>query len=186
MKTFTFSELYQPISEQLAQQAAAIKLLVCDVDGVFSDGRIYLANSGEELKAFNTKDGFGVKALQKSGVVVAVITGRNSQIVADRMTALGVRYLFQGREDKQHVLNELCEQLSVTKQQVAFIGDDLPDLAAMAGIGLAVSPADGHPLVRYHADYVTQCLGGFGAVRELADLILLSQGQPLVLQGKSE
>ncbi|MEC8225880.1 MAG: 3-deoxy-D-manno-octulosonate 8-phosphate phosphatase, partial [Pseudomonadota bacterium] len=107
----TFAELYQPLSPDVSQRAQKIKLLICDIDGVFSDGRIYLGNNGEELKAFNTKDGFGIKALINSGFEVAVITGRHSQIVQQRMTSLTVQHIYQGQEDKLIAYQELKDKL---------------------------------------------------------------------------
>lgn len=181
----TFSDLYQPINNELEARAAAIKLLICDIDGVFSDGRIYLGNHGEELKAFNTKDGFGIKALINSGVEVAVITGRHSQIVQQRMTSLTVKHIYQGQENKIVAYQELKRTLNLTDQQIAYIGDDCPDLPVMKQVGFAIAVNDAHPLVIKHAHYRTMLPGGFGAVRELTDLIMLSQGQSLGYEGTS-
>lgn len=168
--------LYGDIDENILAKANKIKLLVCDVDGVFSDGRIYLGNDGEELKAFHTKDGFGIKALGASGVDVAIITGRNSAIVANRMKALNVAHIIQGQEDKLPALTQLVEQLGVQLEQVAYIGDDVPDLACIEAVGLGICVVDGHPLVLQKADYTTFTQGGFGAVRETCDIIMQSQG----------
>lgn len=167
--------LYGEVAETVLAKAKQIKLLVCDVDGVFSDGRIYLGNDGEELKAFHTKDGFGIKALVASGVTVAIITGRNSNIVANRMKALNVAHIIQGQEDKLPALQTLVEQLQLCAEQVAYIGDDVPDLACINWCQLGVAVRDAHPLVSQAANYVTYTAGGFGAVRELCDLIMLSQ-----------
>ncbi len=169
--------LYGSISSALMAKFAKIKLLVCDVDGVFSDGRIYLGNQGEELKAFHTRDGYGVKAIQKIGVQVAVITGRNSRIVNDRMTSLGVAHIIQGQEDKGPALRALIQSLDLQPEQVAAIGDDMPDVGMFGESGLTLSVADGHPFVCRQADYVTQCHGGFGAVREVCDVILQAHNQ---------
>ena len=168
--------LYGDIDENILAKANKIKLLVCDVDGVFSDGRIYLGNDGEELKAFHTKDGFGIKALGASGVDVAIITGRNSAIVANRMKALNVAHIIQGQEDKLPALTQLVEQLGLQLDQVAYIGDDVPDLACIEAVGLGICVVDGHPLVLQKADYTTFTRGGFGAVRETCDMIMQSQG----------
>ena len=168
--------LYGDIDENILVKANKIKLLVCDVDGVFSDGRIYLGNDGEELKAFHTKDGFGIKALGASSVDVAIITGRNSAIVANRMKALNVAHIIQGQEDKLPALTQLVEQLGVKLEQVAYIGDDVPDLACIEAVGLGICVVDGHPLVLQKADYTTFTRGGFGAVRETCDMIMQSQG----------
>ena len=117
---------------ELEQKAAAVKLLALDVDGVLTDGRIYYGNRGEELKAFNIKDGLGIKLLQRSGVQVAIITGRQSEIVARRARELGIDAVVQGREDKLVALRELCGQLQLGLEQCAYMGDDLPDLGAIA------------------------------------------------------
>ncbi len=180
-----FSELYQPIEEQAWQRAENIKLLICDIDGVFSDGRIYMGNQGEELKAFNTKDGFGIKALMNSGVQVAVITGRQSRIVENRMTSLGVQHIYQGKENKLEAYAELKTALNLTDDQVAYIGDDGPDLPVMEQVGFAVAVNDAHPLIKRIAHYTTLMPGGFGAVRELTDLLMLAQGHTLGTEGTS-
>lgn len=170
------STWYGDIHQALMDKFANIKLLVCDVDGVFSDGRIYLGNSGEELKAFHTRDGLGVKALITAGIQVAVITGRESAIVENRMRALGVQHIFQGQHNKQQALESIWQATGITSDATASVGDDLPDIPLLQASGLALSVFDGHPQVQQQADYVTQQRGGFGAVRELADIILLSQG----------
>ena len=167
--------LYGDVENNILTKAKQIKLLVCDVDGVFSDGRIYLGNDGEELKAFHTKDGFGIKALGASGVAVAIITGRNSTIVANRMKALNVAHIIQGQEDKLPALIDLIQQLDITINEVAYIGDDVPDLPCIKAVGLGISVSDGHPLVLRGADYTTFTPGGFGAVRETCDLIMQCQ-----------
>lgn len=167
--------LYGNVQNNILAKAQQIKLLVCDVDGVFSDGRIYLGNDGEELKAFHTKDGFGIKALGASGVDVAIITGRNSAIVANRMKALNVAHIIQGQEDKLPALVELVQLLNIDLAEVAYIGDDVPDLPCIEAVGLGISVSDGHPLVLRGADYATFTRGGFGAVRETCDLIMQSQ-----------
>ncbi|MEL7478099.1 MAG: 3-deoxy-manno-octulosonate-8-phosphatase KdsC [Pseudomonadota bacterium] len=180
-----FADLYQPINEDVVTRAKQIKLLICDIDGVFSDGRIYLGNSGEELKAFNTKDGFGIKALINSGVEVAVITGRHSQIVQQRMTSLTVKHIYQGQEDKVQAYEELKANLNLSDAEIAYIGDDGPDLPVMEQVGFAVAVNDAHPIIRKLSHYTTLLPGGFGAVRELTDLIMLCQGHTLGTSGTS-
>ncbi len=171
----TTATLYGKISPKLAEALQAIKLLVCDIDGVFSDGRIYLGNHGEELKAFHTKDGFGVKALIASGVNVAVITGRQSSIVQNRMQALNVTDIIQGQEDKLPALTTLAQQYQLQAQQIAYIGDDIPDLACINYAGVGVAVQDAHPIICQQADYITTINGGFGAVREICDIIMQVQ-----------
>lgn len=167
--------LYGDIDDSVLEKAKNIKLLVCDVDGVFSDGRIYLGNDGEELKAFHTKDGYGIKALIQSGVEVAIITGRRSNIVTNRMKALNVQYIVQGQEDKLPALKELLELLSLESEQIAYIGDDLPDAACIEHVHLGVAVADAHPKIKQIANFTTFTLGGYGAVRETCDLIMQAQ-----------
>jgi len=176
---------YGPISDAVWQKAQRIKLLICDVDGVFSDGRIYLSNGGEELKAFHTRDGYGVRSLLTSGVNLAVITGRQSKIVENRMTALGVTHIFQGIDNKFEPYQALLALYNVTPEEVAYIGDDIVDLPVMNAVGLSVCVADGHPYVRQHADFVTYLNGGHGALRELVDLLLLSQNKFTTAHGMS-
>jgi 3-deoxy-D-manno-octulosonate 8-phosphate phosphatase (KDO 8-P phosphatase) len=180
-----FSDLYQPINEDIINRAKQIKLLICDIDGVFSDGLIYLGNNGEELKAFNTKDGFGIKALINSGVEVAVITGRHSHIVQQRMTSLTVKHIYQGQENKLQAYQELKTKLGLSDSDIAYIGDDGPDLPVMEQVGFAVAVNDAHPIIRNLSHYTTMLPGGFGAVRELTDLIMLCQGQTLGTSGTS-
>lgn len=177
---------YGKISSENFHRAAKIKLLICDVDGVFSDGRIYLGNHGEELKSFHTKDGFGIKAILKMGINVAIVTGRQSVIVEKRMQALGVPFIFQGKEDKLSVYRSLLTKLSLTPDEVAYIGDDVVDLPVIEDCGLGVAVQDAHPLVLKGANLVTQIKGGYGAVREVCDLFLQCHNQLYITQGKSE
>ena len=184
-KDTTKESLYGPISADVWQKASQIKLVIFDVDGVFSDGRIYLSNSGEELKAFHTRDGFGVKSLLNAGFELAVITGRKSQLLEKRMTALGVNRIYQGIDNKLVPFNSLLSELKLTADQVAYIGDDMVDLPVMQHVGLSVCVADAHPYVKQQTDMVTYMKGGYGAVRELSDLILQSQGLFESAQGMS-
>ncbi|MBB1295322.1 MAG: 3-deoxy-D-manno-octulosonate 8-phosphate phosphatase (KDO 8-P phosphatase) [Pseudoalteromonas rhizosphaerae] len=180
-----FADLYQPLSDDASERAQKIKLLICDIDGVFSDGRIYLGNQGEELKAFNTKDGFGIKALINSGFEVAVITGRHSQIVQQRMTSLTVPHIYQGQENKLQAYQQLKDKLQLSDEQIAYIGDDGPDLPVMELVGFAVAVNDAHPLIKRVSHYTTMLPGGFGAVRELTDLLMLENGKSLTSEGTS-
>lgn len=179
------SGLYGPVATTVWRKLARVQLLICDVDGVLSDGSIYLGNQGEEYKSFNTKDGFGIKALQNAGIAVAVITGRNSTIVAERMKSLGVQHVYQGQSDKMHSYQTLLAELGLPPEQTAYIGDDVVDLPVMLDCGLGVAVADAHPLVRQKADYITRLAGGRGAVRELCDLMLEARGMLLQAQGMS-
>jgi len=168
----SISTLYGEISAELFIKLSKIKLLVCDVDGVFSDGSIYLGNNGEEFKAFNTKDGYGIKALADIGIDVAVVTGRRSQIVENRMKSLNVRYLIQGRVDKNAAIQEIIQQCDVSPNEVMSVGDDMPDIGMFEHSALGIAVADAHPFVITKADYVTTLGGGKGAVREICDLLL--------------
>lgn len=168
-------------SPNVVERARKIKLLVLDVDGVLSDGRLYFTNTGDEIKAFNSLDGHGIKMLQKSGVIVAIITGRTSHIVQKRANALGITYLIQGREDKLTALDELREEIAKTKgsiddDNIAHMGDDLPDLPLIRRVGLGITVANGHWVLKEHAHWQSQYGGGEGAVREACDLLILAQG----------
>lgn len=163
-------------SYSVQERAQRLRALVLDVDGVLTDGRLFFDNQGNELKAFDVRDGLGMKLIQRAGVRLIVITGRDSQIVSRRMQSLGVDLLMQGREDKGQALREACTALDLDPQDCAYMGDDWPDLSAMQQVGLSITVPNGHAEVRKRADLVTQAAGGRGAVRELCDLILLSKG----------
>ncbi len=177
--------LYGMLEEKSFNRLKELKLLVCDVDGVFSDGRIYLGNDGEELKAFHTRDGYGLKAVVKSGIQVAVITGRSSAIVRNRMEALGVQHIIQGEEDKASALQALCAKLELSPAQVAAIGDDVPDLGMYQYADTKIAVKDAHPQVCAAANWVLTKSGGFGAVRELCDIILQANGKLEQIHGAS-
>jgi 3-deoxy-D-manno-octulosonate 8-phosphate phosphatase (KDO 8-P phosphatase) len=157
------------------EKACQIKLLVLDVDGVLSDGRLHYGNDGEESKAFCTADGLGIKMLQAQGIKVAIITGRNSDIVARRARELGIAHLIQGRDDKLQALHELVQTLDLELSHVAYMGDDLPDLSAIQAAALGMTVADGDEFVASHADWRSQRPGGRGAVREACEFILQAQ-----------
>lgn len=160
----------------LQKAARKLRLLALDVDGILTDGRIYYGNSGEELKAFNIKDGLGIKLLQRGGVEVAIITGRQSEIVARRAGELGIAAVIQGLEDKLSALQSLCKEKQITLECCAFMGDDLPDLAAIRAAGMGLTASDSVASVREAADWVSQSPGGQGAVREACELILEARG----------
>ncbi|GKX56468.1 3-deoxy-D-manno-octulosonate 8-phosphate phosphatase [Leminorella grimontii] len=168
---------YGTVEEEVFQRASAIRLLICDVDGVMSDGLIYMGNHGEELKAFSVRDGYGIRCLLTSGVEVAILTGRKDKLVAERAKTLGIAHLYQGLSDKLVPFNKMLHELSLAPEQVAYIGDDLIDWPVMAQVGLAVAVADAHPWLLTKAHFVTRTPGGRGAVRELCDLILQAQGK---------
>ncbi len=157
------------------EKARQVRLLVLDVDGVLSDGRLHYSNSGEESKAFCTADGLGIKMLQAQGIQVAIITGRSSDIVSRRARELGIGQLVQGRDDKLQALYELIQALDLDMSHVAYMGDDLPDLAAIQAAALGMTVADGDEFVASQADWCSQRPGGRGAVREACEFILQAQ-----------
>ncbi len=159
----------------LVQRARSMRLLVLDVDGVLTDGKLYFLADGSEAKAFSTLDGQGIKMLMNSGVNVAIITGRTSTIVERRAANLGIMHLIQGREDKRTALDELLSSLQLSYDQVAYLGDDLPDLAAIRCVALGVAVANANTFVRQHALAVTSLRGGEGAARELCEFIMAAQ-----------
>jgi 3-deoxy-D-manno-octulosonate 8-phosphate phosphatase (KDO 8-P phosphatase) len=152
--------------------AAAIRLLVLDVDGVLTDGRLYYGPRGEALKVFDVRDGLGIVRLLRAGLSVAVISARRSPMVAARCRELGVRHVHQGAADKLAVLGRLCKRLALTPAAVACVGDDLPDVPVMRVAALSFAVADAHQSVRRAADVVTRHRGGRGAVREVCDHLL--------------
>ena len=151
---------------------ADIRLLVMDVDGVMTDGKITYSSDGQELKSFNIKDGLGIKRAQASGIETAIITGRTSPMVERRARELGIAHLVQGREDKLAALSDLVGQLNLSLDQVAYIGDDLPDLTAIESVKLGACPADAATEVKSKANWVSTRSGGDGCVRELCDLLV--------------
>lgn len=164
------------MNPELRERAARIKLLLLDVDGVLTDGKLYFGNNGEEFKTFNTLDGHGIKLLQKTGVRVGIITGRTSNLVARRAKDLGIEILVQGREDKWHALQEILQDHPVALEDIAFIGDDWPDLGVMTRVGLALTVANAHFSVAARSHWQSKERGGEGAVRSACDLIMQAQG----------
>lgn len=155
--------------------AQKIKLVVFDVDGVMTDGKLYYSSKGEELKVFHVHDGHGIKALLNAGIEVAIISSRNSKMVEKRFTELGVRFIYQGQADKTEAFNFLLASLKLEPTQVCYVGDDEPDLAFIQQVGLGIAVANAVPIVKQHAHYQTQLKGGHGAVREVCELILAQQ-----------
>jgi 3-deoxy-D-manno-octulosonate 8-phosphate phosphatase (KDO 8-P phosphatase) len=160
----------------LTERIKPIKLIAFDVDGVLTDGGLYLSDSGEEFKRFNSLDGHGLKMLKASGVELAIITGRTSRCVELRAKNLGVTRLYQGVEDKYKAMQSLLADLDLRPEHAAFMGDDVIDLPVMRRVGISFSVPDAPQTVRDHADYVSQHAGGHGAVREVCELIMSAQG----------
>ena len=162
--------------KDLIKKASQIKAIFFDVDGVLTDGGIIYDDTGRETKRFNVKDGYIISHLKKAGIVVGIITGRDSKIVSNRASELKLDFCHQGIVNKYEVFEKLTDFYKLKKKQVAFIGDDINDLNILRACGLSASPADGLSYVRHEVDLVTQAKGGQGALREVADLVLASQG----------
>ena len=163
-------------NSELRERAKKIRLVCFDVDGTLTDGRLYFDSQGGESKAFNVHDGQGLRLLEDNGIAVAFVTARASESAKARARDLRLSHIFIGVKDKAACLQALCEQLSITTQQAAFMGDDLPDLAAMKLCSLACIPANAHTWMFQHADWIGSKKSGEGAARELCDFILESQG----------
>jgi 3-deoxy-D-manno-octulosonate 8-phosphate phosphatase (KDO 8-P phosphatase) len=157
----------------LKNKIKSIKLLILDVDGVLTDGTFYLSTDGVELKGFHTQDGLGIKQLQKAGITVAIISSRSSKAVDIRMEELGVTHVYQGIVSKLSAYNELVTKLQLTPDQIAYMGDDLPDLPVMEQVGISIAPANAVSVVKKQADWKTMRAGGQAAVREVSDMMLL-------------
>jgi 3-deoxy-D-manno-octulosonate 8-phosphate phosphatase (KDO 8-P phosphatase) len=164
------------MTETVINRAKAVRLVVFDVDGVLTNGSLILGEKGDEYKIFHVHDGLGLVMLREAGLKIAVISARSTPIVAERMAALGIDYVYQGQSDKQTVITELMQKIGVSKEETAFVGDDLIDLPAMNQAGLAIAVANAQPLVLQRADWVTEKAGGQGAVREVCEMILKAQG----------
>lgn len=162
---------------ELLLRGQGIRVVFFDVDGVLTDGGLYFSELGETLKRFNTLDGHGLKLLQRAGITPAVITGRDSQPLRLRLTALGIVHAHFGTEDKRPAAEATLETLGLNWSQAAAMGDDWPDLAMLTRCALACAPADAHPEVLAAAHYVTHRPGGAGAVRELCDLLMVASGR---------
>ena len=164
-----------PIPDDLRQRASQIKLACFDVDGTLTDGRLFFDEQGRESKAFHVLDGQGLVLLRRCGIEVALITARNSLVAQARGRDLGVQTFIHAK-DKLAQVQQLCAQMQITLEQVAFMGDDLPDLSVLREVGLAVAPANAHHWVSASVHWQTQARGGEGAARELCDLLLDTQG----------
>lgn len=159
----------------LQQRAASVRLAVFDVDGVLTDGRLYIGPHGEAMKAFHVRDGHGLKALARAGIEVGLLTARESDIVTHRARELGIERVAQGAADKAQVLDAWMRECGLSGAQVSYLGDDLPDLAPMALAGFPAAVADAHASVRAAACFVTRRGGGRGGARELCDLLLAAR-----------
>jgi len=163
-------------NDHLVDKAKNIKLVIFDVDGVLTDGRLFYGDDGQEYKAFHSRDGHGMKMLQETGVYIGIITGRISDVVTHRMKNLNVEHVYQGKLEKLPVYEELRKKLGLSSEQVAFVGDDVVDLPIMVRVGLAITVPNGHELVKKHAHWITTQPAGAGAAREICELIMKAQG----------
>jgi 3-deoxy-D-manno-octulosonate 8-phosphate phosphatase (KDO 8-P phosphatase) len=173
------NSLHDSISDDIKNKAKNIKLVIFDVDGVLTDGSLYFDNQGQEVKAFNSKDGHGMRLLLENGVEVAFITGRNSELLLHRAKNLQIKpeFIYQGYRDKLPAFLDLLNKTGLNKEHIAYIGDDVMDLPIMSQIGFSVAVADANWFVKQHTDWQTSLGGGRGAVRELCELILDAQGK---------
>lgn len=162
--------------KDIIEKAKKIKVVIFDVDGVLTDGSLFIGDDGQEYKAFNSQDGHGIKMLQKSGVAIAIITGRTSEVVKHRIRDLGIKYLYQGQSDKNTAFMALLATLGLTPDECAYVGDDVVDLPVMTQVGLAIAVLDSHPMVIKHAHWITTRGGGKGAGRDVCEMIMQAQG----------
>lgn len=168
-----------PTIKKIPELAKHIKLVIFDVDGVLTDGKLFFDNNGEEYKSFNSKDGLGLRMLQKADIEVAIITGRRSELVNHRAANLNLSpsLIYQGCSDKRVAFQDLLEKTGLAAHQVAYVGDDLIDLPVMSKVGLPIAVNDAHWFVIKHSDWVSEHPGGHGAAREVCEMILEAQGK---------
>ncbi len=162
--------------QDILGKAARIRLVIFDVDGVLTDGSLYLGDDGQEYKAFYSRDGHGMKMLQAAGVEIGIITGRTSEVVRLRMESLGIRQVYQGQLDKRIAYDRMKTDLGVGDDEIAYVGDDVVDLPVMRRVGLAIAVQDAHPLVKQHSHWQTPSAGGRGAARDVCELLMEARG----------
>ena len=162
--------------QDIIEKAKKIKLVIFDVDGVMTDSSLFMGDDGQEYKAFNSKDGHGMRMLQECGVKAAIITGRQSNLVAHRMKDLGIELVYQGYRDKTPAFEDLMEKIDLSMDEIAYVGDDVVDLPVMSRVDFAIAVQDAHPFVKQHAHWITPRDGGRGAVRDVWEFILEAQG----------
>jgi 3-deoxy-D-manno-octulosonate 8-phosphate phosphatase (KDO 8-P phosphatase) len=164
------------VGPDVVERAKKIKLIIFDVDGVLTDGSLFIGDDKQEYKSFNSKDGHGMKMLIRSGVDIGIITGRTSKVVEHRMGDLGIKHVFQGCHDKLPVYEKLIAELKLSPEETAFVGDDVVDLPIMLKAGLSITVNDGHHLAKNYAHWATPANGGQGAAREICEMIMHAQG----------
>jgi 3-deoxy-D-manno-octulosonate 8-phosphate phosphatase (KDO 8-P phosphatase) len=162
--------------QDIQARAKRVKLVIFDVDGVLTDGALFLGDDGQEYKAFNSKDGHGMVMLQQHGVKIGIITGRTSEVVRKRMASLGIEHVYQGKREKLPAYQELRDTLKLQDEEIAYVGDDVVDLPVMSRVGLAIAVQDAHSFTQKHAHWITPSGGGRGAAREVCELIMDAQG----------
>jgi 3-deoxy-D-manno-octulosonate 8-phosphate phosphatase (KDO 8-P phosphatase) len=162
--------------QDIFEKARDIRLVIFDVDGVLTDGSLFIGDDGEEYKAFNSRDGHGMKMLQKSGVDIGIITGRTSNVVRHRMDSLGIKHVYQGQLDKLPAFEDLIAKLELKPEQVAYVGDDVVDLPILIRAGFAIAVQDAHEMVKQHSHWTTPNPGGRRAARDVCELIMQAQG----------
>ncbi|WP_020559216.1 3-deoxy-manno-octulosonate-8-phosphatase KdsC [Thiofilum flexile] len=168
----------ETVLDTVLNRARLIQLVIFDVDGVLTDGRLYFNDAGEETKAFYARDGLGMRLLMDHGIKTAILTGRQSELVLHRARNLqmDLSLVYQGYRDKRPAFKQLLQQTGLQPEQIAYVGDDIVDLPVMAQVGLAIAVQDAHPMVKQHSHWVTEHQGGKGAVRDACELILSAQG----------
>jgi 3-deoxy-D-manno-octulosonate 8-phosphate phosphatase (KDO 8-P phosphatase) len=162
--------------QDILEKARRIRLLIFDVDGVLTDGSLFIGDDGQEYKAFNSRDGHGIKMLMGYDIEVAIITGRTSKVVEHRMKNLGITRIYQGQQDKLLAYRDLSEKLGIADGEIAYVGDDVVDLPVMRRVGLAIAVQDAHPLVRKHSHWQTPSPGGRGAARDVCEMLMEAKG----------
>jgi 3-deoxy-D-manno-octulosonate 8-phosphate phosphatase (KDO 8-P phosphatase) len=162
--------------KDILEKAKNIKVVIFDVDGVLTDGSLFIGDDGQEYKAFNSRDGHGMKMLQKTGVEIAIITGRTSEVVKHRIKDLGIKIVYQGQHDKTLAFNDLLQTRQLKPAECAYVGDDVVDLPVMSQVGLAIAVQDAHPMVKKHAHWLTPSAGGKGAGRDVCEMIMEARG----------
>ena len=163
--------------QDILQRAKAVSTVIFDVDGVLTDGTLFIGDDGQEYKAFHSRDGHGMKMLLRTGVTIAIITGRTSKVVEHRMADLGIEHCYQGQLDKIAAFEDLIGRLGVSPEAVAYVGDDVVDLPVMRRVGFAIATQDAHAWVRKHAHWQTPSPGGRGAARDVCELIMEAHGK---------
>lgn len=161
--------------QDIQNKASQVKLVIFDVDGVLTDGSLFLGDDGQEYKAFHSKDGHGMVMLQQSGIMIGIITGRTSEVVRKRMESLGIKHVFQGQKDKLPAYQQLKQELGLADEEIAYVGDDVVDLPVMTKVGLSIAVQDAHNTTKEHAHWITPSAGGRGAAREVCEMLMQAQ-----------